>query len=266
MRLGLGLGLRKTPQGRVDQILSSWESRVSANGGTVSQTTKTAVRDFLRTTNNLGILGRLLRLNLFCGDNLAACLTPQIIGDGFTVEQNINFVAGNYTEAGGLAGTGLTHLRTGFTFTKANAIGGVFYRLMVGGGNNRWIYGAADTGTAVGCERPVGSSQQRFRCGDSTIQLDNTSSVGYYGMRRASATDFKVFKGGSEVAASVTLNAIEFPAFPVAFFNLNNGGAYQSAIVCTIGGYAFDDGTIPDADQLAWRNAWVALGTAIGRP
>jgi len=57
---------------------------------------------------------KILRLNLFAGNDLTAALTPQIVGGGHASETNSSFVAGDYGEATGLTGDGSKHLRTGW--------------------------------------------------------------------------------------------------------------------------------------------------------
>jgi hypothetical protein len=104
----------------------SWIDRVYANGGTVSVTTAAAVNTFCNTIDMSGIRNRFLRLNLMCGDNLAACLVPLYRGEslggtqfGNTTDTNNGpFVSGDYVEtgtSGGLRGNGTTkYLDTGF--------------------------------------------------------------------------------------------------------------------------------------------------------
>jgi hypothetical protein len=265
--LGLGLGAFAGRPDPINDILASWTSRVAMNGGSVSATTRAAVRSFLATAVSLGILPRLRRLNLFCGDNLGACLTPQIVGGGHAVETNINFVSGNYTEPSGLQGYGAQYLKTGFTFTKADAIGGVTWKAMGGSANNRVLWGAYNASSSITCSRPGSSLMQRYAIGAPAIIIDSINASGIWSARRAASTDFKVFVHGVQAGSDATASAVQFPPFDVWIYVANaNGGASGAAIPYLIGGYAFDDGTIPDAAQPAWRAAWNVFATAIGRP
>lgn len=103
---------------------SDWRSRVIANGGTVSGSTLTAVSNFCRSIDSAGIRDRFYRLNLFCGNDLSACLVPLYRGQsrtgtqfGNTTDTNNNFVSGDYSPSGsaaGLTGNGTTkYLATG---------------------------------------------------------------------------------------------------------------------------------------------------------
>ena len=118
----------------LDPEVSAWVTRVIANSGTVSATTIGYVNDFVLAIKAAGLRSRFLRLNLFVGDQLAACLTPLFLnGDGSgtflgnTYDSNTNFVGGDYAESGasgGLQGDGSTkYLDTGFNPLSESAIG-----------------------------------------------------------------------------------------------------------------------------------------------
>lgn len=95
---------------------ASWASRVVSNGGTVSANTLNAVSDFCDAVEANNLRDRFYRLNLICGNNLAASLVPLYLSTsdsgsniGSNVDVNYNLVSGNYTESGssgGLSGTG----------------------------------------------------------------------------------------------------------------------------------------------------------------
>jgi hypothetical protein len=97
---------------------SAWESQVRANGGTVSPETLQAVSDFCTAIDAAGIRNKLYRVNLFCGDNLRACLVPLYTSPsagsapvgGYAVDLNTGFIGSDYLEkgigTGGLRGNG----------------------------------------------------------------------------------------------------------------------------------------------------------------
>jgi len=104
----------------------NWIDRVYDNGGTVSQATANAVSSFCDSIESAGIRDRFYRLNLFAGDNLNAALVPLYTGPtyggstyGNAVDENNNFVSGDYNETGangGLIGNGSTkYLNTAIT-------------------------------------------------------------------------------------------------------------------------------------------------------
>lgn len=93
----------------------SWKARAVANGGTVSAGTMQAVSDFCAAIDDIGTMrSAFLRLNLVCGNNLAAALTPLYRGPSASGTQygspaDINngpYVANDYSEATGLTGNG----------------------------------------------------------------------------------------------------------------------------------------------------------------
>lgn len=90
-----------------------WRNAVIANGGTVSGSTLAAVSKFCFSIDAANIRDRFYRLNLFCGNNLLACLVPLYRGQSRTSTQYGNttdtnngpFISGDYTEttaSGGL--------------------------------------------------------------------------------------------------------------------------------------------------------------------
>jgi hypothetical protein len=63
-----------------DPEVSSWISRIDAAGGAASNATIDALNTFLRTIKaSSGLRDKIKRLNLFCGSNLSAALTPKIL-------------------------------------------------------------------------------------------------------------------------------------------------------------------------------------------
>jgi hypothetical protein len=105
----------------IEAEAAQWRARVRAAGGTVSWATLQATSAFVRQCKAAGIWHKLNRVNLFCGDQLAACLVPLKVGSGVQTESSVNFVAGDYSEATGLTGNGSTkYLNTG---VPANSLG-----------------------------------------------------------------------------------------------------------------------------------------------
>ena len=108
---------------------ADWANRVRTNGGAaVSGSTLLAVSRFCRAIDAAGIRSKFRRLNLFCGTSdasLVAVRTPLYRGEsrtgtqyGSSLDTNVNFVEGDYTEtgaSGGLLGNGTSkYLNTGF--------------------------------------------------------------------------------------------------------------------------------------------------------
>lgn len=119
------------PVQNVHPEAAAWATRVVANGGTVG-TSLPAVSAFCKAISaTSGLRAKLYRVNLFCGASdasLVAVRTPLYRGPaatgtqyGGTLDDNVNFVQGDYSErgsAGGLKGNGSTkYLDTGLAGT-----------------------------------------------------------------------------------------------------------------------------------------------------
>ena len=93
---------------------AAWRAAVIANGGSVSRRTVNAVSKFCNAIVAAGIRSKFLRLNLVCGNNLAAARVPLYRGAsasgtqyGSAVDTNLGpFTANDYSEATGLQGDG----------------------------------------------------------------------------------------------------------------------------------------------------------------
>lgn len=92
-----------------------WMARARTNGSAgADPTTLRAIEAYVRTLKGAGIWSQMGRLNLFCGRDLAACLTPLIRAVGNVTENNSGFVAANYSSSTGLQGNGTSKfLNTG---------------------------------------------------------------------------------------------------------------------------------------------------------
>lgn len=109
----------------------AWRTAVFANGGTVSDATLRAVSTFCYAIDAAGIRDRFMRLNLFCGNNLASCLVPLYtdtsmnyahVGNSVDINTGNNFVGVDYSESTGLTGDGSTKiLETGVSQYQSNS-------------------------------------------------------------------------------------------------------------------------------------------------
>ena len=92
----------------------AWRTAVQNNGGTVRPATLRAVSNFCTAISAAGIRSKFLRLNLVCGNNLAAARVPLYRGAsatgtqyGSAIDTNLGpFTANDYSEATGLQGDG----------------------------------------------------------------------------------------------------------------------------------------------------------------
>jgi hypothetical protein len=271
MRLGLGLGLWRRLREPIIPDVSYWETRVIANGGTVSAGTKAAVQTFINSVNAAGLWPSILRLNLFCGDNLAACLTPLKIGTGAPTDINTNFIEAHYTSAGLNTGSGGRYLNTGLILTHPLCVGGFSIH---GRGSftstSVYVMGATTTVPATSArfnKTGVGSRQESVwgSTDPTAVPEASISFVGLWRATRKSATINQIRKNNVDLATAVGENTLPAPALPIFVFSRNLNGSPSGTIVSGLpwGGYAIDDGGIPDAQEGAWNNAWVAFQTAV---
>ncbi len=117
--------------------VQDWIDRAYYNSGAISQYTVDCVTEFCRRIDTAGLRSKFYRLNLFCGNNLAACLTPLYRGPvplarnfGGAYDRTANYSSGaslvgsgfynspnEYVESGALTTTGLTGASAGNTRT-----------------------------------------------------------------------------------------------------------------------------------------------------
>lgn len=132
----VGLGMSSRVKGLYAGYLAiyhpeaiNWVNRAQANGGSISYQTLDAVSAFCYAIDSANIRDRFMRLNLFCGNNLASCLVPLYTNTsmnytdvGNAIDTNHNFVDGDYSGSTGLTGDGNTKvLETGVSEYQSNS-------------------------------------------------------------------------------------------------------------------------------------------------
>ena len=261
-----------------------WQSRVVANGGSVSASTMKAVDTFCKEIVTAGIRDRFYRLNLFAGSDLSACLVPLFRGPdrtgtqyGNATDTNNNFVSGDYVETGstaGLTGNGSTKfLNTGLAPNAATEIGATGH-LAVHGVVNPSTSGNAVIGTDNGSNqfwwiRQVGSASFQttatYGGGVSTASITNAWLDGSLILStRRSATELEAYKNGVSVATVATIaspSALSIP-FYVFASNRNNSAIIHAAN--TIGAYSIG-ASMTGAQATSYYNAMKTLQATLGR-
>lgn len=266
--LGLGLGLRSAQRLR-DAVTTDFAARVASNSGTINGSSLSAVDTFVLTLKGAGLWTKLLRCNLFVGDQLAACMVPLVVGAGGAVDTNVNFVSGDYTPTTGLSGDGSTkYINTGLAITTATgglsayvrtnlaAQAGYIMGVSANGGADLYRMGKAAAGTF-----------DNFWGQSSTASKTETSPAGFYHGIRRGGTENKWYRGAVEQASSSTAcTPAGQPTLPLFIFARNNvtAGVFLEGGV-KLAGYAVDDGTMTAGQEAAWYNAWQALQVALGR-
>lgn len=265
------------PAAYVDRVLyfdpndeaTSWaDHAVIHNGGTVSAATKGYAATFIAALKTAGIRTKILRLNLYAGDQLAACLTPIIKDAGFPFfERSVGFVSGDYTEATGLTGnTGSTkYIDTGVVCDPDLLLND--YHL---GFYNRSASGQA--GHPCGCHNSGATQITRVLCSysgtsyfaawgtDRTVADVNGRGL-YVGVRDASET--RLYKAGTSIVNNSTLVGAR-PAFSIYFHALNQFGTAASSTDRTLAGYTIGK-ALTGTEVTALTNAWQAFQTSLSR-
>ncbi len=201
-----------------DSEVLDWAARVTANGGTYDDTSITAQDTAIKIIKAAGQRSLLLRWNLYCGTNLAACRTPLIIDKGSSIDSNNGFPStafqeSDYSQATGLTATGIAggtgkYLGTGFTpnvdwSDDNNCSMGAYLRttnsdsdVVMGASSSNVDYLLVSYGgsTTYGSLHGTGS-QQSFA---------DTNGLGHYMVVRRASNDLKVYKNGVSQVSTTT--------------------------------------------------------------
>jgi hypothetical protein len=263
-----------------------WINRVYANGGSVSSATAAAVNTFCESIASAGIRSKMLRLNLFCGTGLNACLTPLYraasLGDtqlGSTTDTNAGglFVSGDYAETGatgGLLGNGSSkYLNTGLEqssipltnlHTSASLRNGE-----TSFGTENTLIGHYDVSQAdfVSLRQAVTTGSREFFAGSfSGASTAAAASVESHILGvRSSATSSKLYRAGLEVgSSSFNIGSPSTSSRPYFVFARNNSGTPTTYTSARLRMYSI--GTAMDAaNALAFSTAVAAFNTALDR-
>lgn len=256
-------------EGTFDTDAQTYFTAVTANGGTQSAATKAAVNAFVVSAKANGYWDKLTRINLFCGDNLAACLVPLKVGGGSATDTNNNFVAGDYSEATGLTGNGTTkYLNTGLLGTALTANDthvAVYNRTggSVGGGVSLGAWSSSGQLLhllAIYTDGSCYSSQ--YDTGSGAVSVASTTA-GFYVGSRLSATDHKLFRNGSSIASNATGGGTR-PAVAFFVFARNDVGTPALFMSHAFAGYSIGYG-LTAGNVTAYNTDLEVFQDALGR-
>lgn len=264
-----------------------WADSVAANRGSVSSFTLSAVSDFCNAIDAAGIRDRFFRLNLFCGNQLAACLVPLYRSrsanaaplGGFS-DANNNFVAADYAETGstgGLLGNTTTKfLETGLPmsvlvdsfpsvhmacYANNRHTGGAFVYMGTGANTQDFTLLFFDSGTTAR------SSAPGFRF--AAVSDSMAARLGSRVISRAASNLETLFRngtsGGTSTAAASVSDWTAWRTRPVRLFasRIQDNGAsdFANLRACS---YSLGLG-LTSAQSLAYHNALQAFQVALGR-
>ena len=264
-----------------------WVNRVYENRGSVSQNTANNVNDLCYSIDSAGIRDRFMRLNLFCGNNLAACLVPLYRGGslsgaqyGGRIDTNVGFVEADYVESGpttGLKGNaankrldtgvvqsdfpvGSKHMAAYETERDPNA-----YRCSIGSRRNaapvNYFYlETVSPGTTYAFT--VGNS---FNNGADNPAGYSSAGAFWVGVQTSSTTK-RVYKNGIATSASdsTVVASTRVNSFSQYVFALNESNAAVDWSNVRLGAYSL--GLSMSAAQIASYNTIMqAFQTSLGR-
>ena len=226
--------LRPRASGATHPEAALWAAAVVTNGGTVGSSTLAAVSKFCRDIDAAGIRDRFVRLSLFCGTGLSACLVPLYRGFSRTGTQYGNttdtnngpFVSGDYAEtgaSGGLTGNGTSkYLLCGSVLPQVDRASS---HMMVYGSSltspstgDRITIGAEGASTAGvtliahrdGANSPI---SRYFSANNNSgnpwvdgAALGLGLAGGCFVGTAVSATDLRMFRNGSQIGSTQTVN------------------------------------------------------------
>lgn len=249
-----------TPAYVNDSIIRDWSSRITANSGSVSIGVLNAADTFITTCKNSGVWDKLQRLNLFAGDQLAACLIPIINTYGGAADINTNFVEADYSQTGGLNGDGVTK-RLNTNFIPNSSIGATSCHL-----STYIITGVPGSSITMGCTT-YGANNIQFRIGtnynDAAVkslviigdyngganpqfQTYNATGItqGFIVVTKPSVNEMYMSKSGTTYLSNTStyVGLTTLPTQPVYIFVNNDNGYPGQYTDATMGSYSVGSG------------------------
>ena len=249
-----------TPAYVNDSIIRDWSSRIKANGGSVSIGVLNAADTFITTCKNSGVWDKLQRLNLFAGDQLAACLIPIINTYGGAADINTNFVEADYSQTGGLNSDGVTK-RLNTNFIPNSSIGATSCHL-----STYIITGVPGSSITMGCTT-YGANNIQFRIAtnynDAAVkslviigdyngganpqfQTYNTTAItqGFIVVTKPSVNEMYMSKSGTTYLSNTStyVGLTTLPTQPVYIFVNNDNGYPGQYTDATMGSYSVGSG------------------------
>lgn len=248
---------------RTDADALAWKAAVIANGGSVSAGTLSAVNTFVKAAKANSYWSKLNRVNLICGDQLAAAMVPLKVGGGSATETNVNFVGGDYSEATGLTGNGTSkYLNTGLTptvtFTANDTHIAAYLRANID--LNIGVNNAFDLSLSSGT---YSSDQYNQTVGQGRVSAAVASLAGFGVGSRRSLTDHAVYRNGASIGTSATSGGA-MSAFPMFLFVMNAAGTPTFYTASVIAGYSVGSG-LSAAEVALYYTDIQAFQTALSR-
>lgn len=259
---------------------SAWITRTEAVGGTIPTATKDAVDAFVVACKAAGIFTKFRRLNLFCGSNLTACMSPLVNTSGSTMDGSSGFSSGHYSEGSGLVGGSGRSISTGlipnttvnynnwhlaFYVTNSAAVlggdmgcgghpsGNIQFRTIARYGN----YGGTEIGSIVCAGDYNNGANQNFQTYGVAI------TGGLMLVSRTSSSSMRVRNTSGSVNAVNSLPYSGVQALPTNSFNVMTDG-FNQYTGNTSGGYSVGL-ALNDTEGADFCSIMETFQTAMGR-
>jgi len=257
--------------GRSDanSALGDWIARVKGQSSdvTIAGTTN-AVKTFISGLMSDGVWNKIMRFNIYAGDDLNALKAPLKNTAGAAVDTLNNFDSGDYNQATGLTGNGTDeYISTGLA-SNAGPMGDndlhlAYYARTTDSGT---IVNIGTTTAAASTYAINISSTTYFACNNGTtglISVADTNNVGHYVGSRIAANNIAIYKDGSSIvtgtgAAGSRSALINF----VHAGNENGNPLYFTAR--TLEMYSIGLG-LTAGDAANFSSRYATLRTALGR-
>ena len=242
-----------------DSIIRDWSSRITANSGSISTSVLNAADTFITTCKNSGVWDKLQRLNLFAGDQLAACLIPIINTYGGAADINTNFVEADYSQTGGLNSDGVTK-RLNTNFIPNSSIGATSCHLstyIITGGLGYMTmgcttYGANNIQFRIATNYNDAAAKSIAIIGDYNgganpqFQTYNATGItqGFIVVTKPSVNEMYMSKSGTTYLSNTStyVGLTTLPTQPVYIF-VNNDNGYPSQYTdANMGSYSIGSG------------------------
>lgn len=271
---------------------AAWRTAVIANGGSVSDSTFTAVQTFCSAVDAVsGLRAKLFRVNLFCGTGLAAALVPLYRAGsssgtqwGNSTDTNVNLVSGDYTEtgtSGGLRAGSTKYLNTGFLpvtagltpfdthmsfYSRAQIATNTSVLASFGGDTNQATFQFLGFG---GISLIYYRSGGGNNCGIEAGTWSGANRSGHLIGVRSASNAAKLYRNGSDLGISATVSNTNTwtPGVPPALFVFgrnNSGTADQLGFTGALQSYSVGQ-ALTDAQASGFYSAMQAFQTSLGR-
>jgi hypothetical protein len=283
-RTTLGETLYIGEPAEVDEDVQDWLDRVAANSGTVSAGTIAAVEAYVygEKYDAVPTWSKLPRVNLCCGDQLAASVVPLNNTVGDALDTVVNLTGGDYSEALAWQTDGSSK-RIRFGYVPSEATGGIGVYLRTTQGSNttiRVLMGTRNAGSTQGY-RLVANSTGAATASSGAVagfwggpigsgsglgaSTTGGTLAGHWEVSRLSPTLLVLRFNGALVA---TQTASVTPASAVGEFTIfaNNAEGTVAAYMVSgskIAGYHV--GSLTDAEAAAHYARVQTFNTALGR-